>query len=115
MPGHINGNKVNIVVDIGSNTTILSRGAARLLKLKVESPRNASTFQGVSGNQEAYEGYVKDLTFTLHPRFEFDVDQVRVSSNDGFLILLGNDLLTTNACYKFRSLTKNEFVGELAF
>jgi hypothetical protein len=40
--------------------------------------------------------------------FEFDVDEIRVSSNEGMLILLGNDILDENPCFKYLGCDKNK-------
>jgi gag-polyprotein putative aspartyl protease len=115
MNAHINGNLVRMIVDIGSNSTIISRGAAKAMNLDVHAPSESTTFSGVNGVSEAYEGTATNVTFTLHDKLEFDVDTVRVSANDGYLILLGNDLLTDNMCYSYKGNLKDKFVGTFMF
>ena len=90
---YINNKKVTVVVDTGSNSTILSKGACKKLGINVIKNSAPSIFTGVEGQTTAYEGKTERVVITLHKQIEFDVPYLKVSNNPGFLIILGNDLL----------------------
>ena len=115
LPVIINGSKVHAVVDPGSNVTIVSRGAARALNLSCNGISTSNSFQSVTGTESGYEGISRNITMAFHPMFEFDVDLVKVSQNDNFLILLGNDILSDNACYEYKGLKRKASDAKLRF
>ena len=75
----VNNVKVNAVVDIGANCTIFSREAARAIGLSVRQDDAPTHFKHSGGGSGGYDGHAVDVTFTLHPMLEFDVDRVKVS------------------------------------
>ena len=72
-------------------------------------------FNTANGSDSAYDGITAPLTISLHDELEFDIDLLKVSSNEQFLILLGNDILSDNEVYKFRGVKRDGHEGYLKF
>ena len=77
----INHTKVTCVADLGSNSTILSKGACNALGLPVARNLENTSFSKAIGSATAYEGFGKDVELSFHPLMEFDVQRLKVSNN----------------------------------
>ena len=111
----MNNTHVTCVMDSGSNSTILSKGACDALGLNIAINAEKTSFSNANGSATAYEGFAENVVLSFHPLMEFDVQRLKVSNNPQFLILLGNDLLDENSQYRFDGIEKGTNYGTLTF